>query len=458
LTTDPLTCTSDLTAVILRDCALTTNVIATANSALYRVGDPIKTVSASIVALGFERIRSLAIGLGIVKQISDSAQNRNLYRLFAGAYFAGMFATALGKRLKKENAEELFVMGILSGLPRLLLANAYPDRYAAMEEKVITGHSTLNAACLDTFGVSYQELAAEVAQFWKIPPSMVSVLKGDDNSSAMVAVVKEACQISDMMFGNVTGGAEAMASSEKRMKTLLHSPDFQLAEFIGQTCLADQNAARFFKLAPKDVEMMVRIVEWGKVNPAEVAKTLTFGAANKELKETAQEDPALVIGQILTDLTMCVRRGMDINRILLTAMEGIFRCIRPTCVLVAFTNTNTHTLNGRFFLGSGITTSAETFQVSLEQDSSVMAKCLTNRRLRSASVSHDAPIPFLQRLNLDYLLLLPIVVQGNSIGLYIIARDTPVPFTKQEESWAEAIVEHVAMTFEAINSTPKKTA
>lgn len=451
LTADPRTCTSDLTAVILRDCSLTSNVIATANSALYRPAEPIKTVSAAIVAIGFEKVRSLAVGLGIVKQVSESARNRNLYRLFAGAYFTGMFAMSFGRSIKMENPEELFVMGVLSGLPRLLLANAFPERYAEMEDKVTSGKDELNGACREAFGVNYRDLAAEIAEFWKIPASVVHLLKGEDGASPTVSLLSEANHISDMIFGSAAGGAEAMKTVENRLRVLVHNKDFKLPEFIGATCAADQNTARFFKLTPKDVEMMVRIVEWGKVSPAEVAKILTFGAANKELQETAREDPALVIGQILTDLTTCVRGGADINRVMLTAMEGIYRCVRPACVLVVFPNNISGYLEGRLFLGTGVAISASDFRVPLRQDGSVVARCLSSGKAVPASMASDLPQPLLKRLNLDFLLLVPIVAVGSGIGFYLVGRESAVPFSKQEEGWIEAIVEHVAMAFERIS-------
>jgi len=34
-----------------------------------------------------------------------------------------------------------------------------------------------------------------------------------------------------------------------------------------------------------------------------------------------------------------LRRGPDINRVLLTALEALYRCVRPDCVLLAFPDT-----------------------------------------------------------------------------------------------------------------------
>ncbi|HXG48847.1 MAG TPA: HDOD domain-containing protein, partial [Methylomirabilota bacterium] len=66
---DPMACAAELTSVILRDAALTANVLSVANSAAFGPAEPVKTVSAAILLMGFERVRCLATGLGILRQL-----------------------------------------------------------------------------------------------------------------------------------------------------------------------------------------------------------------------------------------------------------------------------------------------------------------------------------------------------------------------------------------------------
>lgn len=273
LTAHPLTGAADLTSVILRDAALTASVVSTANSALYSPSEPVKTVSTAILVLGFEKVRALALGLSILKQMEQNAQNRNLYRLFACAYFSGMFAMALGRRLGHPNPEELLVAGVLTQLPRLLLAHGFPDRYAAMEERMSKDKLSLERACEETFGINYHGLTDEIARHWNMPASVGRALKGHGDSPT--SLLRQASRLADMMFGNLSGSAASLEASERDLQTALKNPAFRLAEFIGQTCEADPNVTRFFRLNRNDVEMMVKIIEWGRVNPAEVAAALT---------------------------------------------------------------------------------------------------------------------------------------------------------------------------------------
>ena len=447
LTDDPTTCIADLTAVILRDCALTSAVISTSNSAMYAPAEPIKTVSAAIALLGFEKVKSLSMGLVLIKQMSQNAQSRNLYRLFACSYFAGLFAMSLGRKVGYGNPEELLVGGVLSALPRLLLANGFPERYAAMEKRIISEKVSTNQACLEEFGITYDSFAAEVARHWNMPENVSRILGDGGRRDRNSIIVAGGTQIADMMFGNVPGGPSALSSAESHLQSALGIKDFTLSGFVTMSCDEDSNVKRFFKLNAKDIEMMMKIVEWGKVDSAQVAATLTYGAATQEMQEQEQ-DPTLIIGQYLTDLSLGIRKAPNINHMLLTAMEAIYRCVRPDSVLVGFINKQSQFVEGRFLLGSSITVRPSNFRVAVSDLASPVNRCMQAKEPLTVLVDSELPLPLLKSLKLISIRLVPIVAMGNSVGLFVLGRERIQSYTVQEDMWLEAIVGNVSMGFE----------
>lgn len=447
LTEDPTTCVADLTTVILRDCSLTSTLISTSNSAAYAPSEPIKTVSAAITLLGFEKVKSLALGLVLIKQISQSAQGRNLYRLFACSYFSGLFSMALGRKAKLGNPEELLVSGVLTSLPRLLLANGFPERYASMEKRILSEKIPVNQACLQEFGVTYEALTAEVARFWNMPSNIARMLGAPTQRDAQSSLVSGGAQVADMLFGNSAGGEAAMDAVQSRLRAALDMKHFALAEFIEKTCEEDSNVKRFFKLSAKDVEMMVKIVEWGKVDTAQLAATLTYGAATQEMQEREQ-DPALIVGQYLAELVLNMRKTPDINRMLLTSLEAIYRCVRPETVLVAFINKETQRLEGRFIVGSSTGIHPRDFRLPLSDVQSPINQCLKNLQPITLAVSPELPMPIFKKMNLQIIRLAPILVGDNAVGVFILGRQKLEPFTGQETLWLDAIVTNVSMGFE----------
>jgi HD-like signal output (HDOD) protein len=448
LTSAPEVATAELTSVILRDPALTADILSTANSALYLREEPIRTISAAVLILGTECVRSLALGLGILKQFGRSAGDRNLHRLFACSYFSGMFAMALGKRTACQKAEELFVAGLLSQLPRLLLAHAFPERYAAMERRVAVEKLPLERVCEETFGVGYSGLAGAIARYWNLPAGVAAHLQGKTGSDIGTRVLGRAAHVADLMFGNEPGGAEALASAAHDIQGLLNDAKFEIGPFVAASCAADPNVQRFFGLAPKDVEMMVRIAEWGRANPAEVASGLTFGAQDPSAAAAAAPDPAVLIGHYLTELTIASRRGTDINRVLLTGLEAIYRCVKPDGALLSFLDPSKQRIVGRFFLGSASQVRITDYVVELRDRNSPAAESMRTRLVAQTSVRRAMPHPFLIDLNLDAVFLVPIVARGDSIGLCVVGREAAVPFTEQERMWMEAVVGMVASAFE----------
>jgi hypothetical protein len=439
-----------LTSVILRDPALTANIISTANSVFYHPPDPVTTVSAAIQIIGFECTRTLALGLGIFKQVGETAKDRNLYRLLTCSYFSGMLAMALAQEAGQKNPEELLVAGMLSQLPRLLLAHAFPERYAVLERRMTAEMLPLDRACQEVFGTSYHRLAIEIAQFWNLPKGVARHLRGESGSDTLGTVVKQSTQISDMMFGNQPGGAAALATSERELQKALNNSEFKLGEFISETCESDPNVNRLFRLSRKDVKMMVSIAEWGKVSSAEVATSLLVGARDVLPGGKVSEDPSVLIGQYLTELIRIIRRRPDINRVLLTGLEAIHRCARPECALLAFLDAAKQQLQGQFLLGSG--GKAGEFVADLQDDKSPIVRCMKSQQPLQLQARQDLPGSFFTRANLNAVLLVPIVVDRKSIGLCLIGRERAAPFAEQEQLWSDAVVSLFSMAFERSGS------
>ena len=452
LTANHTTCIADLTAVILRDCALTSAVISTANSAMYAPANPIKTVSGAITMLGFEKVRMLALGFVLIKQMSQSAQGRNLYRLFTCSYFAGLFAMSLGRKADFENPEELFVSGLLSALPRLLLANGFPERYAAVEKRIVSEKVSTNQACLEEFGFTYDSFTTEVARHWKIPESVSGAMDIRGRCDRYSLLVAGGTQIADMMFGNVPGGPSAFYAAESNLQSVLGIKNFALVGFIIKTCEEDSNVKQFFKLNAKDIDKMVKSVGWGKVDSSQVAATLTYGEATQKMRE-CEQDPALIVGQYLSDLALCMRKSPDINRMLMTAMEAIYRCVRPNFVLVGFINKQSQLVEGRFLLGSSTTARPTDFRVTVADRKSPVNRCMLTRKPLTVMVEPELPLPFLQALKLKSIRLIPIVAVDNPVGIFILGREKIQSYAMREEMWLEAIVSNVSMGFERAKSS-----
>jgi HD-like signal output (HDOD) protein len=448
---DSQTSLVDLTAVILRDPAMTSYILSAANSAAYRTtSDPVRTVSAAVVMLGFERVRSLAMGMFIFKQSKDSVKSRDLYRLFTCAYFAGSFCVALARRARQANPEELFVAGLLHELPRLLLANTYPDKYREMESLALKEGVTTESACLRVFGVSFAGLGGAVAEIWNLPDTVLATLGSSaTGTSPRVALVRESGLLADMIFGNASGGAVSFGAVQRSLRTLLKDEFFSVEKFADTLCDEDHNLARFFKLTAKDVGMMVKITEWGKVSAAQVAMNLAYGTVIEEL-EKGDPPPQVLLGHFMTELALSARRRMDINEVLLLAQESLYKCLRPAFVFTAFVEQAQSSLIGRLYVGEDVSVRARELVLPMnKRDCAISEQMRLGQSIMFKESRDRLGLPsVLARLHGGNTIVVPIIICGKAIGAYIVGQSARYPFTDEHLSWVEAVATHVAIAFE----------
>ena len=443
------TCTADLAAVILRDCGLTSNILATANSITYSPRYPIKTVSYAVTFLGFEKVRSIALGLSIFKQTMKTAKTQQLAYLYASSYFSGLFAMSLAKKNNYGNPEEIFVAGLLYRLPWLALANTFPKEFKEMEKLIVEKNISNNEACKKVFGVEYDEICKALTNIYNLPDKIVKVLRNDvDPNDPIVSLVRESGHISSMLFGNKLGGEKAMKETEIRIKKYLNIDDFEISDFIKDVCEHDANVSRFFHMGKDDVDMMVKALEWGKGNPAQIAGKVAFGDALSE--EEKHDDPDLLIGQFLTDLMIACRKNSEINQILMLAQEILYRCLTGTEVFTAFFNKEKTMMIGRFYAGKDSLVKAQDFKAGMKSMNSPIVESIKNKDTIHWNYTETTlQLPQLQKhLHFKVAIFSPIIVLSQVIGMYFVARTSDIPFLEKEIAWFEQIVMLVGRAFE----------
>jgi len=449
--------TADLTAIVMRDAALTSNILSVANSAAYRPRDPIKTISSAVIMLGFEKVRALALGLALFRQSRESARGRELYRLYTCAYFSGSVAMALARQARHPNPEEAFVAGLLHQLPRMLLANSFPEQYAELDKLVNKDRLAPDRACERVFGLTFTDITHGIAEFWNIPESIKSTFtQVDCGVASTISLVNLAAIIADMLFGNAPSCAEAMGRAEKKMKEMLKVEDFPLCRFLIFCVEADDNISRFFNLSRSDIEMMYKIAEWGKVSSAEIAANLTMGPAFHEAVELPA-DPRILIGHFLAELMVQVRRKARINDVLMIAQEAIYRCLNPSCVFTAFVDARRLNVVGRLYAGHALGIQAGEYRFNLMDREALAVKCMETGQAGQGRAKTDRILPqsdIIQKLKLEYALIAPVCVRGRAIAQYFVGRSSNQEFTPDEQMWLEAIAGHVAIAVEQETAPP----
>ena len=449
------TAATELTLVIMRDAAITSRLLAMANSATYRTRTPVKTVSAAVIILGFERIQQLSLGLTLFNKHAGNVRDKELYRLLVCAYCTGNLAMHVARALEDDAPEELFVSGLLRQLPRLVLANGFPDLYRQMDQLVLSGKCDVDQACKQVFGVRFEEVADAIADHWNLrdhrPPAQVSGAVADNRSKA----VQLAIHVSDMIFGNRPAGPDAVGAASHALGGLLHSKNLSLPDFVGSSTSDDPNMEHFFNLTKQDLVMMTRIAEWGKVNSSEVANSLTASYRNRP-EPAPEEEAPLVMAHFLSELMLAVRKRYAFNDVLMIAQEGIYRCIRPECVVASFMDRERKFLQGRLYAGKNPGFAAGRCRVPVDAPNNLASQNLRSGDAAIVQVGEQPVLDddrILAELGVSSVLLAPIMAGNRAIGQYLLGRRADQPaFTPNDCLWMAAIAGHVGLSFEQLDS------
>lgn len=197
---------SQLSASILKDYALTAKLLRVVNS-LYanRFGGKVYSIQHAIVILGFDKIRSLALSIGLFKGAGKNGQSQRISDSAIGSLVSGEIARGLAWNAKL-NDEEAMVCAMFRNLGRHLVVVYLPEMYDQIVEMVELERVSLRAASERVLGVSFGRLGLTVAQTWRLPPRMLSAIsavpsgtgpltRAEDKLSALSEFANDLCEL-----------------------------------------------------------------------------------------------------------------------------------------------------------------------------------------------------------------------------------------------------------------------
>ncbi|MDG4867946.1 HDOD domain-containing protein [Guyparkeria sp. 1SP6A2] len=172
LTDDELASANDLSALILRDPALTHRILRLANAAHFRhLGGQIHTVTRAVTVLGFEEVRLAALALSLFEQIESKPHSRILQSRFLQALYQAFLAQDLARELGGLSAEEMFLCALFQDFGALLVYLHAPEHLAEIERARLEDGLDEDTAIQKVVGVLPVALARDVCRQWGLPES-----------------------------------------------------------------------------------------------------------------------------------------------------------------------------------------------------------------------------------------------------------------------------------------------
>jgi len=179
---DPKSSASNLADVILKDQALTLKILKIANSAKYSLaGHEVGTISRAVVLLGFDSVRSIALGLGAYHLLSSMNKGGDVLKDFwTHAVSTAVVAQDLAEFMGMPIIEEVFVAGLLHDVGKLVLAEYAPEKACYVYGGYLSGPGLLNAETR-FFGINHVDMGKELAMKWKLPEDLCIAISRHHN-------------------------------------------------------------------------------------------------------------------------------------------------------------------------------------------------------------------------------------------------------------------------------------
>ena len=168
---NPESSARDLHRVISHDQSLAEKVVRVANSALFGHSGEVKDIGQAIMFLGYERIKSIAIGMSVMA-LFPVQKSFNPVNLWKHSYEVAVFAEAFSEIICMTCPKECFLAGLLHDIGRTILYKMDSKRFLEIKPQ-----DKLPETEKKLFGCDHSEAGAWFATDNAIPSEIVSAIR-----------------------------------------------------------------------------------------------------------------------------------------------------------------------------------------------------------------------------------------------------------------------------------------
>lgn len=197
-----------LVQVIEKDPVMTVKILRVLNSAYYNLPSKITSVNHSVVFLGFNTIKNLALSIasvGILPKHNSAGFDIQHYLLHS-LTTAGI-AKSLAGKLGGIDPMDCYIAGLLHDFGKVVFAQFMPDEFNRAMQKSSSENISLHVAESQVIGVDHTVVGSMLAEKWQFPKALIDCIRNhhstDEGEGKMWASVYAANQISKKMsFGD----------------------------------------------------------------------------------------------------------------------------------------------------------------------------------------------------------------------------------------------------------------
>ncbi|WDP92580.1 MAG: HDOD domain-containing protein [Desulfobacter sp.] len=328
----------DIAKVILKDMALTAQVLKLVNSSFYRQFSKkgIATISEAMIILGTDEVRQVAAGLKVFEMMKDLANSEILKEKTLKGLQRSIVARQIAWERGNRTSDALQISAMVYELGEYLVALLDPDLYIrvalAVEENRISKDEAAKGIC----GLTYSDLGRVMALKLNLPkdvvdamrpvkqvPGKATKLSQKEETRYLCAYIHELCNISQEEDGS-DSIEEAGALTDKYRFAV----GIDMRTALGLVRMSREKVTRHAELLGIDPVVKKKTVD------------MSAGVKNKE---------ALDIG--IDQVEQALRENLSIHEIFTRLIETMDKCFYFNQVVISIKKKVNNTMEPRFLRG-----------------------------------------------------------------------------------------------------------
>jgi putative nucleotidyltransferase with HDIG domain len=192
----------DIVAVIEKDPVMTMKIFKVINSAYYNLPNKITSVGQSVVYLGINTIKNLALGFaaaGILPRMKVEGFDVQRYLLHS-LVVAGV-ARQLGTQFAKEEADpgDCYIAGLLHDFGKVVSAQFLPAEFGKALDYSVEHSVPLHEAERMVIGVDHGVVGAMLAKRWAFSELMVDLIRDHHDANAPTSAALDCLRVADQV-------------------------------------------------------------------------------------------------------------------------------------------------------------------------------------------------------------------------------------------------------------------
>ena len=417
---------TQLSEVLRLDPSLSSKILRIANSPTYMVSpDPVTTLTRATTLIGFDAIANICITNRLLeallarKELSRSLVERVLDRTAASLHAAVQARVMISSASSRER-EEAFLGALLEQIGESAFWSLGGPEIDALDAALeTTPPGAREAAVRRTVGGSFNQLSKGLIKAWHLGGSTALHEQITPARATRAQVIRLANELADCV------------AREGWESPLLDETYARIATLSG---METGEAAMRARACGREAEGIARCY-----GASMLAQRMSHKPAAGKSGRTSVNGDSSVRLDVLRELRALQPGMADINTVMQTAMDGVYRGIGMDRVIAALLSDDRRTLTTRFWLGEGGEQWSPTFRFSVAERDGILHQCIvSNRSLRyDASAPGELatlmPVELLDFSQSGDLLLAPVRVGTRSIGVLYADRAPSGAVISQED-------------------------